>query len=67
MVNEREQARSGQGGEPVAELRLRSERPPVMRLSRRVLTGLASVAAITVAAALIWALYLGNKMSGGGP
>ncbi len=67
MVNEPEQAQSGQGGEPVAELRLRSERPPVMRLSRRVLTGLASVAAITVAAALIWALYQGNRKTGSGP
>ena len=38
-----------------------------MRLSRKVLTGLASVAAITVAGALIWALYQGNKKSGGGP
>ncbi len=38
-----------------------------MRLSRKVLTALASVAAITVAGALIWALYQGNKKSGGGP
>ncbi len=37
-----------------------------MRLSRKVLTGLASVAAITVGGALIWALYQGNKKSGGG-
>ena len=66
-MNEPEQAKSPQEGEPVAELRLRSERPPVMRLSRRVLTGLASVAAITVAAALIWALYQGNRKTGGGP
>ena len=67
MVNEPEQAQSGQGQEPVATLRLRSERPPVMRLSRKVLTGLASVAAITVAGALIWALYQGNRKTGGGP
>src|SRR6516164_3753127 len=38
-----------------------------MRLSRKVLTGLASVAAITVAGALIWALYQGNRKTGGGP
>jgi type IV secretion system protein TrbI len=67
VVNEPEQAQSVQGGEPVAALRLRSERPPVMRLSRKVLTGLAGVAAITVSGALIWALYQGNKKSGGGP
>jgi len=67
VVNEPEQAQSGQGQEPVATLRLRSERPPVMRLSRKVLTGLASVAAITVAGALIWALYQGNRKTGGGP
>jgi len=67
VVNEPEQAQSGQTAEPVAKLRLRSERPPVMRLSRKVLTGLAGVAAITVAGALIWALYQGNRKPGGGP
>jgi type IV secretion system protein TrbI len=67
VVNEPEQTHSAQDGEPIAALRLRSERPPVMRLSRKVLTGLASVAAITVAGALIWALYQGNKKSGSGP
>jgi len=66
-VNEPEQAQSRPGGEPVAELRLRSERPPVMRLSRKVLTGLVGVAAITVSAALIWALYQGSRKPGGGP
>jgi type IV secretion system protein VirB10 len=48
-------------------LRLRSERPPVMRFSRKVLTGLAGVAAITVSSALIWALYQGNRKTGSGP
>jgi len=67
VVNDPEQAHSSQGGEPVAALRLRSERPPVMRLSRKVLTGLAGVAAITVSGALIWALYQGNRKPGGGP
>ncbi len=67
MVNEPEQAQSGQDREPIAELRLRSERPPVMRLSRKVLTSLAGFTAITVCGALIWALYQGNKKSGGGP
>jgi type IV secretion system protein VirB10 len=46
-----------------AELRLRPERPPVTRLSRRVLMGLAAVAAITVSTALIWALYQGQRKS----
>jgi type IV secretion system protein TrbI len=67
VVSEPEQTQSGQGGEPAAALRLRSERPPVMRLSRKVLTGLVAVAAITVSAALIWALYQRNKKSAGGP
>jgi type IV secretion system protein VirB10 len=67
VVNEPEQAQSSQSAGPGAELRLRSERPPVMRLSRKVLTGLAGVAAITVTGALIWALYQGNRKSGGGP
>jgi type IV secretion system protein TrbI len=49
------------------ELRLRPERPPVTRLSRKVLMGLVAVIAITVSGALIWALYQGRpKPSGGG-
>ncbi len=66
-MNEPEQAQTRQGHEPIAELRLRSERPPVMRLSRKVLTGLVGVAAIMISGALIWALYQGNKKSGSGP
>jgi len=53
-------------GDFAAELRLRPEWPPVTRLSRRVLTGLAAVGAIAISAALIWALYQGpNKPTGG--
>jgi len=48
------------GGDVTAELRLRPERPPVTRLSRKVLMGLATIAAITVSGALIWALYQGR-------
>jgi len=49
------------------ELRLQPERPPVTRLSRKVLMGLVAIAAITVSGALIWALYQGRtKPSGGG-
>ena len=65
---------SEHGGEPkpdrdrdlAADLRLRPERPPVTRLSRRVLMGLAAVAAISVSSALIWGLYQGQKKSTGG-
>jgi type IV secretion system protein TrbI len=50
-----------------AELRLRPERPPVTRLSRKVLMGLVAIAAITVSGALIWALYQGRaKPTGSG-
>jgi type IV secretion system protein VirB10 len=44
-----------------AELRLRPERPPVTRLSRKVLMGLAAVAALAISGALIWALYQGRS------
>jgi type IV secretion system protein VirB10 len=47
-------------------LHLRPDRPPVMRLSRKVLMGLASIAAITVSGALIWALYQGRDKPGTG-
>lgn len=40
-----------------ADLRLRPERPPVTRLSRKELVGLAAVAAILISGALIWGLY----------
>jgi type IV secretion system protein VirB10 len=65
VVSEQDQDQSKQ--DVAAGLRLRSERPPVMRLSRKVLTGLASVAALTVAGTLIWALYQDNRKPGGGP
>jgi type IV secretion system protein VirB10 len=67
VVNEPDRTPSEQGGEPVAALRLRSERPTVMRLSRKVLASLVGVGAIAVSGALIWALYQGNRKSGGGP
>ena len=61
---EREPVRDG---DVTAELRLRPERPPVTRLSRKVLMGLATIAAITVSGALIWAFYQGRaKPTGGG-
>ena len=47
---------SGHNRDLTAELRLRPDQAPVMRLSRRVLMGLAAVAALAVSTALIWAL-----------
>ena len=49
-----------------ADLRLRPEQPPVTRLSRKVLMGLAAVAAILISGALIWGLYQGQKKPAGG-
>jgi type IV secretion system protein TrbI len=46
----------GGGGQIRAEMRLRSSRPPVTRLSRKVLLGLGIVAAAGIAAALFVAL-----------
>jgi type IV secretion system protein TrbI len=53
-------AQPGQARDLAPELRLRPERPPVTRLSRKVLMGLMAIAAITVSGALIWALYQGR-------
>ncbi len=61
-----QETRSGQDRDPTPELHLRPERPPVTRLSRKVLMGLASIAAITVSGALIWALYQGRDKPGTG-
>jgi len=47
-------------------LHLRPELPPVTRLSRKVLMGLVTIAAITVSGALIWALYQGRDKPGTG-
>ena len=49
---------SENGGEP--------ERPPVTRLSRKALMGLAAIAAILISGALIWGLYQGQKKPTGG-
>jgi type IV secretion system protein VirB10 len=66
VVNEPDRTQSGQDAEPAGAFRLRSEVPPVMRLSRKVLTGLVGVGAVVVFGALIFALYQGNRRSGGG-
>ena len=57
---------TGRDRDVTAELRLRAEQPPVTRLSRKVLMGLATIAAITVSGALIWALYQGRNKPGAG-
>ncbi len=44
---------------PVDELRLRGDRQPVTRLSRKVLIGLGATAAIAITAAAVWALHSG--------
>lgn len=46
-----------------AELRLRPDRPPVTRLSRRVLIALVALATVSVCGALIWALSSGQRKS----
>jgi type IV secretion system protein VirB10 len=48
-----------------AELRLRPERPPVTRLSRRVLMAFVVLAIVTVCGALVWALSQGQRKSTG--
>jgi type IV secretion system protein TrbI len=56
---------SGNDRELAAELRLRPERPPVTRLSRRVLMGLAAVAGLSISGALIFALNQGQRKTNG--
>jgi type IV secretion system protein TrbI len=64
-VNEHD-AGGGHDRELVGELRLRPERPAVMRLSRKVLIGLAAFATLTVFTALTWALHqTQNRPTGG--
>jgi type IV secretion system protein VirB10 len=53
--------RSAPDGHLAADLRLRPERPPVTRVSRKVLIALTVVAAAMVSGALIWALYQEQK------
>ncbi|MGA8159022.1 MAG: TrbI/VirB10 family protein [Rhodoplanes sp.] len=48
------------------DLRLRPEGPPVTRLSRKVLMGLAAIAAILISGALIWGFYQAKKKPAGG-
>jgi type IV secretion system protein VirB10 len=66
VVSEPDRTGSGQDHEPAGAFRLRSEAPPVMRLSRKVLTGLVGVGAVVIFGALIFALYQGNRRPGSG-
>ncbi len=65
-MSEQDRTRSEQDHEPAGAFRLRSEGPPVMRLSRKVLTGLVGIGALVIFGALIWALYQDNRRPGGG-
>lgn len=60
----REQGASTGGGHPAEEMRLRPRRPPVTRLSRRVLLGLGTAAAIGIAGALFAALKPQHQSKG---
>jgi type IV secretion system protein TrbI len=66
VVSEPDRTQSQEDHPPAGAFRLRSEAPPVMRLSRKVLTGLVGVGAVVVFGALIFALYQGNRRPGGG-
>jgi type IV secretory pathway VirB10-like protein len=65
VSNSESSSQSTRDRDLAAELRLRPERPPVTRLSRRVLLALATVATISIAGALIWALYQGQRKTTG--
>ena len=56
MVNEPDRTRFDEDAAPAGAFRLRSDPPPVMRLSRRVLTGVVGIGAVMISAALIFAL-----------
>lgn len=53
-----------EGSRPVEEMRLRSSRPPVTRLSRRVLLGLGTAAALGIGGALFFALKPQHQSTG---
>jgi type IV secretion system protein TrbI len=65
VLSEADSARSGFGADSADAFRLRSESPPVMRLSRKVLTGLVGVGAILISGMLIFALNQGSRRPGG--
>jgi type IV secretion system protein TrbI len=60
----REQEGPSEAASPPKEMRLRAKRPPVTRLSRKVLLGVGAAAAIGVGAALLFALKPQHQMTG---
>ncbi len=60
----REEGGPTEGSRPAEEMRLRSSRPPVTRLSRRVLLGLGTAAALGIGGALFFALKPQHQTSG---
>jgi len=60
----REEGGSNESSRPPEEMRLRPSRPPVTRLSRRVLLGLGTVAAIGICGALFFALKPQHQTTG---
>ena len=59
-----EEGGSNESSRPPEEMRLRSSRPPVTRLSRRVLLGLGTAAAIGIGGALFFALKPQHQTTG---
>jgi type IV secretory pathway VirB10-like protein len=60
----REEGGPTEGSRPAEEMRLRSSRPPVTRLSRRVLLGLGTAAALGIGGALFFALKPQHQSAG---
>jgi hypothetical protein len=60
----REEDAAVKGTRPAEEMRLRANRAPVMRLSRKVLLGLGAAAAIGVGGALFFALKPQHQTTG---
>lgn len=60
----REEERPGQAARPAEDMRLRVSRPPVTRLSRKVLLGLGAVAAVGIGGALLFALQPQHQPNG---
>jgi type IV secretory pathway VirB10-like protein len=60
----REEGGSNESSRPPEEMRLRSSRPPVTRLSRRVLLGLGTAAAIGIGGALFFAFKPQHQTTG---
>ena len=66
MVSDQPNGRPDHEPDRTPEIRLHPERPPVMRLSRKVIISLATVAALAISGALIWALKQSRNPTSGG-